>query len=66
MQHVDNLARMIERIPCRRPVGLVRIDAERLALRLIGDDGSRMATHLRPMTLRDAFAPPWIVRRRRR
>ena len=57
---------MFERLPYRRPVGLVRLEGERVALRLVGDDGSRMATHLRPMTLRDAFAPPRFSRRRPR
>ena len=57
---------MLEGFPYRRAVGLVRLDDERLALRIVRDDGTRMATPLRPVPLRDALAPPRFLRRRPR
>ena len=56
---------MFDPPPYRRPTGLVRLGGERLALRIVGEDGVRMAAPLRPMTLRDAFTAPVHLRRRR-
>ena len=56
---------MFPRSPYHRPVGLVRLDRDRLALRLVDADGVRMAAPLRPMRLSDAFAPPRFLRRPR-
>ena len=50
--------------PYRRPVSLVQAAGDRLVLRLVVPDGRRMATHLRPMTLRDAFERPFVRRSR--
>lgn len=43
--------------PHARPERLIRLPNGNVALRVTGPDGQRMATHLRPMTLRDAVAP---------
>jgi hypothetical protein len=50
-------------IPFGRPESLVRLADGRLVLRLSSPAGERMATRLRAMTTRDAFAP---LRRYRR
>jgi hypothetical protein len=44
--------------PYQRPTSLVRLDGDRLALRIRSDSGERMATHLRPMTIADALRQP--------
>jgi hypothetical protein len=46
---------MFIRRPYNRPTSLVRTRDDRLLLRLESEHGERMATQLRPMTLRDAF-----------
>jgi hypothetical protein len=51
--------------PYFRPRSLVRIKENGLVLRVELPTGERMATHLRPMTLRDAFERPFFYRRRR-
>jgi hypothetical protein len=44
--------------PYNRPQSLVRMPGDRVVLRLVTPDGVRMATTLRPMTLRDVFTRP--------
>lgn len=51
--------------PYCRPRSLIRLKSEGLALRLEAPTGELMATHLRAMTLRDAFERPFFTRRRR-
>lgn len=48
-----------------RPRSLIRLDGGAIALRLTSTRGEQMATHLRPMTLRDAHAAPQFFRRRK-
>jgi len=48
-----------------RPRSLIRVDGGAIALRLTSASGERMATPLRPMTLRDAHAAPAFFRRRK-
>jgi hypothetical protein len=48
--------------PNQRPTSLVRLDGDRLALRIQSDSGERMATRLRPMTIADAFRQPTFRR----
>jgi hypothetical protein len=49
--------------PLGRPRSLIRLDGGAIALRLTAASGERMATPLRPMTLRDAHAAPMFHRR---
>jgi hypothetical protein len=44
-------------IPLGKPQSLVALPNDRLVLRLKTENGDRMATPLRAMTTRDAFAP---------
>jgi hypothetical protein len=46
-----------------RPRSLIQLDGGAIALRLTSSSGERMATRLRPMTLRDAAAAPQLFRR---
>jgi hypothetical protein len=39
---------------------LVRLGDGTLAIRMTSPTGERMATRLRPMTIRDAFTVPWF------
>jgi hypothetical protein len=50
--------------PYNRPTSLIRRDGDRLVVRLLSETGERMATRLRPMTLRDALTHPFFVRPR--
>jgi hypothetical protein len=52
------------RISLGRPRSLIQLDGGAIALRLTSTTGERMATRLRPMTLRDAHAAPHLFRRR--
>jgi hypothetical protein len=52
-------------LPCGRPTSLIRSDRERFVLRLQSQAGERMATRLRPMTVRDALRHPFFYRRSR-
>ena len=49
--------------PYNRPTSLVRSTGDQVVLWLESERGGRMATRLRPMTIRDAFRPPWFRRR---
>lgn len=51
--------------PYPRPLSLIRLSGDSVALRLQAPTGELMATHLRAMTLRDAFERPFFIRRRR-
>lgn len=51
--------------PYPRPLSLIRLKSDGLALRLEAPGGELMATHLRAMTLRDALERPFFTRRRR-
>ena len=44
------------RRPYNRPTSLVRVRDEHFVMRIEAENGERMATHLRPMTLRDALS----------
>jgi hypothetical protein len=49
--------------PFNRAVALVRVTSDGIGLRIESESGERMATRLRPMTLRDAFQQPRFWRR---
>jgi hypothetical protein len=53
------------RRPLHRPTSLIRTGDGRLILRIRSEAGERMATHLAPMSLRDAFRQPVFYRRPR-
>ena len=48
-----------------RPRSLIQLDGGAIAMRLTSTRGEQMAIRLRPMTLRDAHAPPPFFRRRK-
>jgi hypothetical protein len=56
---------MFIRPPYNRPTSLIRTRDDRLVLRIESEQGERMATRLRPMTLLDALrglSPRFISR----